>query len=63
MLKEDLIVSGILLHVNCRMKLLLLKICLSKSKIFNSSNNGSVGWVRFLNKIFLTAFCNFFDGF
>ena len=43
------------------MKLLIVKIlCLSKSKTFNSWNNGSVGWLQFLNKIFLTAFCKFF---
>ena len=61
MLKEDLIVSGILSYVNCHMKLLIVKnLCLSKSKTFNSWNNGSVGWLRFLNKIFLTAFCKFF---
>ena len=61
MLKEDLIVSVMLSYVNCHMKLLIVKnLCLSKSKTFNSWNNGSVGWLRFLNKIFLTAFCKFF---
>ena len=44
MLKEDLIVSGILPYVNCHMKLLIVKnLCLSKSKIFNSWNNRPVG--------------------
>ena len=61
MLKEDLIVSGILPYVTCHMKLLIVKnLCLSKSKIFNSWNNGPAGWLQFLNKISLTVFCNFF---
>ena len=61
MLKENLIVSGIFSYVNCHVKLLIVKsLCLSKSKTFNSWSNGSVGWLRFLYKIFLTAFCKFF---